>query len=320
MNSELRTQNSVSRVYAVGETVFDIIFRDFQPQAAKPGGSAFNAAISLGRLNIPCSFISEVGNDRVGRHIKEFLVQNGVDNEHVLMFDDGKSALSLAFLNENSDAEYDFYKDYPKQRLNDKFPDFQKDDYLLFGSFYGLNSVIRPQMKKILGSAQEAGSTILYDPNFRSSHLDELENLMEVIEENFRYASIVRASDEDLRNIYGVENADDAWDLISKFCSVFIYTANAGGIYLRTPDLNLHIEVDEIEPLSTIGAGDTFNAGIMYGLYIRGITLNSIRNLEDKEWKDIFKMAALFSKEVCLSFDNYISQGFANAYKLEETR
>jgi len=317
MNPKPRT--SIPHIYAAGETILDIIFKDFQPQAAKPGGSAFNAAISLGRLNVPCSFISEVGGDRVGKHIKDFLVQNGVENEYVQSIEGGKSALSLAFLNDNSDAEYDFYKDYPSQRLDSNLPIFQSNDYMMFGSFYGLNMVIRPQLKQLLDQAQVAGALILYDPNFRSSHLSELDSLKEIIEENFSYASVIRASDEDLKNIYGVSNADEAWNLISKFCSVFIYTANANGIDLRTSDLNLHIEVDEIEPLSTIGAGDTFNAGIVYGLYKHGITSSTLETLGDKEWKDLLKTAALFSRDVCMSYDNYISQDFANVYKLEET-
>ena len=98
-------------IYALGETVFDIIFKDFKPQAAKPGGSSFNAMITLGRLGVPGSFISEVGNDRIGNYIKEFLTDNGIRNEYVVLFEDGKSALSLAFLNLSSDAVYEFYKD-----------------------------------------------------------------------------------------------------------------------------------------------------------------------------------------------------------------
>lgn len=299
------------RVYAVGETVFDIIFKDYQPQAAKPGGSAFNAIISLGRLGIPAGFISEVGNDRIGTYIRDFLSVNGVDNTYVVQFEDGKSALSLAFLNEKSDAEYDFYKDYPAQRLNEEFPEFNADDYLLFGSFYGLNPVLRPRMSLLLGRAGHAGSLIYYDPNFRSSHLDDLDRLSSVIEENLGLSDLVRASDEDLVNIYGVDNADDAWKIISKYTDHFIYTANAHGIDLRTPELSLHLDVEPIEPISTIGAGDTFNAGVLFGLYKREITKSGLSELTEADWTSILRTAAEFSREVCLSLDNYISPDFA---------
>ena len=61
------------KVIGIGETVLDIIFRDCQPIGAVPGGSVFNALISLGRSGIKASFISETGNDRVGQGIIGFL-------------------------------------------------------------------------------------------------------------------------------------------------------------------------------------------------------------------------------------------------------
>lgn len=298
----------VPRVYAVGETVFDIIFKDFQPQAAKPGGSAFNAMITLGRLGIPGSFISEVGNDRIGNHILQFLADNGVDNEYVVAFDDGKSALALAFLNAASDAEYDFYKDYPNQRLNEEMPHFQKGDYLLFGSFYGLNPVLRPQITSLLDAAKKSDALVYYDPNFRSGHLATLDQLKSIIEENIAASTIVRASDEDVHNIYGVETAEEAWEKIEPLCDHFVYTANARGVDLFTPGLRLHVDVERIEPISTVGAGDTFNAGILYGLYTRGITPQNLDTLGENDWRELLATAAAFSREVCLSYDNYVGK------------
>ncbi len=296
------------KVYAVGETVFDIIFKDFQPQAAKPGGSAFNAMISLGRLGIPGAFISEVGNDRVGNYIRKFLADNGIENKYVVKFEDGKSALALAFLNKSSDAEYDFYKDYPNQRLNEEMPHFSPEDYLLFGSFYGLNPVLRPQITALLESAKNSGAMVYYDPNFRSSHLASLGQLKSIIEENLQASSIVRASDEDMHNIYGVDTAEHAWEKIAPYCDHFVYTANAHGVDLFTPKVRLHIDVDRIEPVSTVGAGDTFNAGILYGLYKREVNIRTLDKLGEADWKQILETAAGFSREVCLSYDNYVEK------------
>jgi len=57
------------KVIGIGETVLDIIFKDNKPVNAVPGGSAFNAIISLGRAGISAHFIGEVGHDRVGTYI-----------------------------------------------------------------------------------------------------------------------------------------------------------------------------------------------------------------------------------------------------------
>ncbi|MDA3822540.1 MAG: carbohydrate kinase [Bacteroidales bacterium] len=308
----MKSSTKIPLVYAVGETVFDIIFQNYEPKAAKPGGSAFNAMISLGRLGIKGKFISELGNDKIGRHILQFLDENGVDSEYVVKFEDGKSALSLAFLNEASDAEYDFYKDYPNQRLNKEMPEFTENDYLLFGSFYALNPALRPQVEALLNAANKSNALVYYDPNFRSSHLEDLDLLKTIIENNFQASTIVRASDEDLFNIYGVSNVNDAWKEISRFCDYFVYTANAKGVDLITRNFQLHVDVDVIQPVSTIGAGDTFNAGIIYGLYTRGINTRTLSSLDSNEWQKILETAALFSKEVCLSYENYISEEFGH--------
>ena len=110
------------KVIGIGETILDIIFRGDQPSAAVPGGSVFNGIVSLGRMGINVGFISETGNDRVGNIILQFMRENHIPTDHVNVFPDGKSPVSLAFLNEQSDAEYIFYKDYPKQRLDVLFP------------------------------------------------------------------------------------------------------------------------------------------------------------------------------------------------------
>ena len=94
------------KVIGIGETVLDIIFKNGKPIEAVPGGSSFNAVISLGRAGVNTSFISEAGNDRIGEYVIEFLRENGVNADNVSIFPDSKSPLSLAFLDENNNADY----------------------------------------------------------------------------------------------------------------------------------------------------------------------------------------------------------------------
>jgi fructokinase len=303
------------QIYAVGETILDIIFKGAEPQTAKPGGSSFNASITLGRLGAPITFISEMGNDRVGDLIQDFMEQNGVDANHLSRFDEGQSAIALAFLNEQSDAEYQFYKDYPHQRLAVEFPEFHADDLLMFGSFYALNPGIRPRVKELLEKAAAAETTIIYDPNFRSTHNKERNNLIPDIEENMGFATVVRASDEDLVNIFEAATPDEAWEKVGSYCDALVYTANAEGVHLRTDALAFHMEVDRIEPVSTIGAGDTFNAGLLYGIWKNRYKKEQIKTLDQSQWEEMIGTAIRFSREVCLSYDNYLPLEFVEQYK-----
>ena len=94
------------KVIGIGETILDILFKNGQPTAAIPGGSVFNGLASLGKMGVNVSFISEVGNDKVGDIILAFMKENGISSQYVSRFPDGKSPVSLAFLDEKNDAEY----------------------------------------------------------------------------------------------------------------------------------------------------------------------------------------------------------------------
>ena len=76
----------MAKVIGIGETVFDILFKNDTPVKAVPGGSVYNCIISLGRCGVPAEFISEVGDDRIGRIILEHLKENGVDTSAVCCF------------------------------------------------------------------------------------------------------------------------------------------------------------------------------------------------------------------------------------------
>ncbi|GAI76049.1 unnamed protein product, partial [marine sediment metagenome] len=184
------------RVYTIGETVLDILIKGNQPFTAKAGGACLNAAVTLGRLGIPVQFIGEYGLDEVGNFIDTFLKNNHVNTEYVYRYYDGKSALALAFLNENNDASYDFYKIYPEKRLDIDFPHLHQDDIVLFGSFYAITPEVRKKLIHFIKEAKNKKSIILYDPNFRKQHLHDLPHLKPMIEENISYATIVRGSHE----------------------------------------------------------------------------------------------------------------------------
>lgn len=265
------------KVIGIGETILDIIFEGNQPSAAVPGGSVFNGIVSLGRAGVNVSFISETGNDRVGNIILQFMRENNIPTDHVNVFPDGKSPVSLAFLNEHSDAEYIFYKDYPKQRLDVLFPEIHEDDIVIVGSYYALNPVLRDKILELLETAKEKKAIIYYDPNFRSSHKDEAIKLTSTIIENLEYADIVRGSAEDFFYMYGLNDADKIYkDKIQFYCPNFICTAGAEQISLRTRNCRKEYPIEPLKAVSTIGAGDNFNAGLIYGMLKYDVRLSLI--------------------------------------------
>ena len=303
------------KVFGIGETILDIIFRNDQPQKAVPGGSVFNGLISLGRLNVPVSFISELGNDRVGDMIRDFMEDNHITTEFVDRFPDGKRPISLAFRDDDKNAKCFVYKDYPAQRLEVPLPKIEKDDIFVFGSYYSLNPVLRTRMVEFLQYAQERKAIIYYDPNFRKAHAHEAIRLMPTVLENLEFADIVRGSDEDFQNLYGKSDAQEVYkEHIQFYCDRFLTTHGANGVNLHTRNFTRHFDSPQIQPLSTIGAGDNFNAGIIYGLLKYDVRHADLPSLDQDTWGKIIRCGMDLASEVCQSYDNYISKEFAAKY------
>lgn len=301
-------------VYTIGETVLDIIFKNIDDVTVKPGGSMLNTAISLGRLGVDVSHISTLSTDKASDMLIDFLNSNGVATEHIYRSRKIKTSLALAYLNEFNNAEYSFYKDDLNLKDALVFPKISSSDVIHFGSFFSINRNVHKQLHEFLLVAQKKHAVIVYDPNFRKPHLPMLQILMPLIESNFKAADIVKASDEDFANIFNVNTGSDAWKIIREFgVKVLFYTKGSEGSEVYCDSGSANIVAPEIKSLSTIGAGDTYSAGVIKCLL--GIDFENITNVSLEHWKDCLLVATDFAAETCKSMDNYLSVEFCNQYK-----
>lgn len=301
------------KIYCVGETVFDIIFKNGKPVDATPGGAMLNTSVSLARSNIPVSLVGDYAIDAVGNIIENFLTDNKVSTEWITRYDNAKSRLALAFLNDHNDAEYSFYKIRVQEKAKLRFPQVDKDDLVLFGSFYGIKEEIRDDLIGFLSESRERGALVLYDPNFRKAHYHLRDSIMEMIFQNYSLSHIVKGSDEDFMNLHNTSDANELYKVVAASgCPVLIRTANRFGVELRTPIVSKHYPVKDIQTVSTIGAGDNFNAGLIYGLFHMNIMPSKLKDLSESSWDRLIATAILFAEHVCLSYDNYISYTFAS--------
>lgn len=304
------------RVLGIGETIYDILFRNGKPVDAVPGGSVFNGLISLGRIGLDCTFITEVGSDLVGQLILDFMHENGINSDYVSCYEGKKTAISLAHLNEHNDAKYSFYKDYPNNRLDFQFPRINPDDIVAFGAYFALNPVLKPKVHPFLRYAKEQGAVLYYDLNFRDNHAHEVEALKYTFKENFAIADIIRGSHEDFINLYGHDDIHKIYDETSKYCPILICTRGKDGVVVIDHGQEYTFSSKTITPVSTIGAGDNFNAGIIYGLIKEGIGHDGLESISQDKWSRLTGYGIAFGTEACMSTSNYVSKEFADRYKI----
>lgn len=301
------------KVMAMGETTLDILFKDMQPVAAVPGGSSFNSIISLGRTGLPCAFVGYTGDDVPGQQTVDFLKENHIDTRYFEKRRNEKSAISLAYLNDNGDASYVFYKPTPQVGSAWQTPLFETDDALLFGSYFACCPGMRPMVESVLHEAVAHDAIIYYDINFRRSHLHELDTLLPAIKWNMRHSTIVRGSADDFDVMFGSLDAEQIYnEHIRAFCPVFICTGGAGTIVICTPAGTFHFQAPPIDDVvSTVGAGDSFNAGLIYAFQLAGIHREQFAHLTEQDWHTLIDTACAFAGDACRSTNNYISHTFA---------
>lgn len=307
------------KVIGIGETVLDIIFRNGNPVSALPGGSVLNAMVSLGRCGIPATMITEVGSDIVGKKVIDFLKENHVGTESVNVMTNCKSPISLAFLDDKNDAQYLFYKDTEHDRFEISYPDINEDDIVLIGSYYAVDPSVRPQVVSLLDAAKAHGAIIYYDVNFRPSHKGEVMRITPDLLDNLDYADIVRGSNEDFHVIYNMNDADKVYESETSFyCPRLIYTQSSGPVILHgSRKMRKEYPTERVDTVSTIGAGDNFNAGFIYSLLSQDIRKSDIeRGLKEAEWDQLIHTAQEFAAECCKDIYNYVSDDFGKGHIL----
>ena len=92
-----------------------------------------------------------------------------------------------------------------------------------------------------------------------------------------------------------------------------VYTSSSEAVYLRTSSLSQTFPVKKLEPVSTIGAGDNFNAGMVYGLLKHNLKKTELNGLQASTWTNLVNYGVQFATEVCLSYDNYVSETYAKS-------
>lgn len=294
-------------VYTLGESLLDIIFTSGLELTARPGGSMLNTAVSLGRCQVQVSLISELGDDRTAEIILGFLDENRVERRYVRKYFRQATSVALAFLDEAKVPQFSIHKSYPVKRHLAAPAEFSDDDILLFGSMYSLDPAIRSQLHHILVTARQAGALLCYDPNIRSHNLD-IPEMREALQENLALAHLVKASTEDLFNIYGdMETAVYAERILQlNPDAAVIITRGGEGASCFYGNKRLDMPAEPVNVVSTIGAGDAFTAGIARALVRSGKKPALARMGMD----ELLRSGIAFASAVCATMDNYVPHEF----------
>ena len=299
------------KIIAIGESILDTIYQDYQPVRSFVGGRVSNAAASLGELGLPVSMVSECCTDKVGDWVVEFFKSHNVDTNSIDRYTDGSTPLAAIFKQEGEEEKIVNYGVYPSNRFNVIWPRIDEDDIVLFGSYYAIDTPQRERLFDLLSYAAERKAIVIYLPGFQHGTQFNLTKVMPNILENFEVSTIVIDHDKDINNMFPNQDSDKVYNNHIKFYGptyVHINPNENATIYKGMDKTECPFTCDTANHL---GWQAGFIAGVIYELIARGLRWGDIGILSPEKWKDVVDGAFEFAANSASGEDNCISPDFA---------
>jgi fructokinase len=275
-------------ILCAGEALIDMLPRQtaegetaFAPHA---GGAVFNTAITLGRLDVPTQFFSGISTDLFGEILMDTLAASKVDASPAARSD---RPTTLAFVKlVDGQASYAFYDENTAGRMLDSQPDTTADAYF----FGGISLAVAPcaQCYEALQASVAGHAVTMIDPNIRPSFITDEAAYRDRITAMMHRADIVKLSDEDMEWLLGPgDMGQHAQDLITAGAKLICVTEGAKGVTGYTQSGSVFVAANAVEVVDTVGAGDTFNGGLLAGLRAGdSLTKSALDNLSDDVLRD----------------------------------
>ncbi|WJR68242.1 carbohydrate kinase [Neorhizobium sp. CSC1952] len=255
-------------ILCCGEALIDMLPREttagekgFAPYA---GGAVFNTAIALGRLGQPTAFFTGISDDMMGDILRETLAKSGVDYSLAAV---SSRPTTIAFVKlVNGQASYAFYDEGTAGRMITEadLPALGGDcEAMHFGAISLIPEPCGGTYEALM--AREYKSRVIsFDPNIRPGFIKDKEKHMGRVRRMAAMSDIIKFSDEDL-DWFGMEGDHDAlaahW--LNEGAKLVVLTRGAEGATGYTRSFKVSMPSERVTVVDTVGAGDTFDAGIL---------------------------------------------------------
>lgn len=258
-------------ILCCGEALIDFLPRSGKDGAAvyEPfcGGSVFNTAIALGRLGIRTGLFTGLSTDFFGDMLKDGLKASKVDLKFTKVWD---KPSTLAFVKlTDGHARYSFFDDNSAGRMLTK-KDLPKLDKTVAALHFGSISLIPEPggttLEALMG--REAKSRVIsLDPNIRPSQIKNRKSHLARLNRMIAMADIMKISDEDVKWMTGKQDfAAAAKKWLKSGAKIVVITRGGEGVEAYTKSGNISLPAVKVKVADTVGAGDTFTAGLLAAL------------------------------------------------------
>ncbi|MEH6946646.1 sugar kinase [Bacillus sp. JJ634] len=243
----------------------------------KVGGAELNFAIGCARLGMRAKWLSRLGKDEFGRVIYNFARGEGVDMGDVAYVEGYPTSLNFKEIREDGSGKTFYYRYQspiltlePEDITDRMFEDI--DLVHLTGVFLAIDSKNVEIAKRVMEIAKQKDIPVSFDPNIRLK-LWTIEEARAVYAELFPYVDILLTGLDEIRLINGFDSEESLEEFahINKIDQLVIKDG-ANGSKLYTNGVWHRKEAFPVIPVDTVGAGDGFDAGYIYG-YLHDLSI-----------------------------------------------
>lgn len=300
-----RYENGNSCILVAGEALIDMISLEDASNTyrAMPGGSPFNVAIGLSRLNIPTGFLGKLSTDPLGQQLKTALKDNGVKLDFVQK-DSGPTQLALVARTLGHEPQYVFYghRSADANLLPEDLPTTLPESIhaLHFGSLSLISQPTETTLTQLM-RRENQHRIISLDPNVRPSRIPDMEVYKLQLEEWVQLSHIVKLSHADLDILYPESQIDDiANRWLAMGPTLVVVTQGKDGATGYTADGSMHSQAPIIQLVDSIGAGDAFMSGLLASLHDQDrLSLSALHDLDEEGLQCSLQFATQVAAATC---------------------
>ena len=244
-------------VLVIGEALVDVVRRGDGEPEPHAGGSPFNVAVGLARLDVATVLAAQVGDDPYGDGLRAHLADSGVVLEPLDPVP-ARTSTAHATLAADGSASYEFDLTWDPSEL----PDPADFEAVHVGS---LGTALQPGAELVAGlvlSADLLGIPVSFDPNVRLTVEPDTAVWRAVFDAVAPYASVLKMSDEDAAALFPGEAPIDVARRLSFDRGIVAVTCGGDGSHLAVGGRAVTVPPADIRVVDTIGAGDSFMAAM----------------------------------------------------------
>jgi fructokinase len=236
------------------------------------GGSCLNVAVGLARLGAPTGFVGGVSTDLFGSMIADHAVASDVDLRYATRSED---QTTLAFVRiVAGESHYAFY-DAATAARNWVYPKGSIPFATIEAVHVGSTTLVHDQgAAETLAMIAEASrnATISFDPNCRPNLVKDKAAYRSRMDDFAAAADMIKMSDVDFGYLHGHDRyAERAEALLAAGSKLFVVTRGSkGALAWHRSAGAVKVAAPAITVVDTIGAGDSFQAALLFALHRQG--------------------------------------------------